>query len=265
MHTASRRSASLRTISFGVVTSCGTLLLSACMAYKPTLFLDPSPATIPARVLVVPLRDASPADDKEHATAQSFSQTSPESLEAENLSALVTRAVTADFSATSVFQSVGSTERFPDLILSGTIHRFHGEVTLPGWAMIPGVGWAASVFWSPVQERHGEVDLELTLANPDGTLLGRYRGCDRYGEIAGHEDRYWSMPVYPAHSRLNQSFTEAVRQIRDQMLQDRLRLLAALQSAGGGAPAGDLPEPVCTVSPEGGEGDEDTLGRGRRP
>ncbi len=234
------------TLSLLVWMSCGTLLLSACVPYKPTLFLDASPVTIPARVLVQPLRDASPQEDKEHATAQSFSQTSVDSLD-EDLSALVTRAVIADFSTTSVFQSVAGTERTPDLILSGTIHRFYGEVTLPSWAMIPGVAWAVSVFWSPVQERHGEVDLELTLATPEGEILGRYRGCDKYGEVAGREGRFWSMPVYPAHSRLNQSFTEAVRQIRDQMLDDRERLLAALQNP---TPASRGPgHPDCKTEP----------------
>lgn len=259
-------SASRRTASLGVVTACGTLLLCACVAYKPTLFLDASPVTIPARVLVQPLRDASPEDDREPATARGFSQTSADSLE-EDLSSLVTRAVIADFSATSVFQSVGGTERFPDLILSGTIHRFYGEVTLPAWAMMPGVGWAVSVFWSPVQERHGEVDLELTLASPEGMVLGRYRACDRYGEIAGHEDRYWSMPVYPAHSRLNQSFTEVVRQIRDQMLDDRERLLASLHNstAARPSPVADVPAPPCTPAEKAGEAGEDFLSLGRHP
>ena len=211
-------------LSLGI--GCGALLLSACLAYKPTLFLDRSPATIPAKVLVQPLRDASPADDKEHAAAQSFSQTSRDSLE-ENLSTSVTRAILAEFSATSVFQSVGRTERNPDLILSGTIYRFYGEVTIPSWAMIPGVAWAVNVFWSPAQERHGEVDIELTLVTPEGEVLGRYRGCDTYEEIGGPEKRYWSMPVYPAHSRLNRSFTDVVRYIRNRMLEDRERLMAA--------------------------------------
>jgi hypothetical protein len=254
----------MRTTSLCVVTGCGMLLLSACVSYKPTLFLEASPVTIPARILVQPLRDASPEDDKEHATARSFSQTSAESLE-QDLSTLVTRAVIADFSATSVFQSVGGTERFPDLILSGTIHRFYGEVTLPAWAMIPGVGWAVSVFWSPVQERHGEVDLELTLASPEGRVLGRYRGCNKYGEIAGHEDRYWSMPVYPAHSRLNLSFTEAVRQIRDQILDDRERLLSSLQAPARAFPGDEVPKPSCTFAQRAGEAGEDSLSLGRQP
>ena len=226
---------------------CGTLALCACVPYKPTLFLDSSLVTIPAKVLVQSLRDASPPTDKEHATTHSFSQTSEDSLE-EDLSALVTRAIVADFSSTSVFKSVASSERSPDLILGGTIHRFYGEVTLPSWAMIPGVAWAVSVFWSPVQERHGAVDLELTLSKPDGEMLGRYRGCEEYGEVAGHDHHYWSMPIYPAHRRLNQLFTEAVEKIRDQMLEDRDYLVTALHDSLGRSQGRDVSQsPPCPV------------------
>ena len=223
----------------------GWLVLSACVPYKPTLFLDNSPVTIPVRVQVLPLYDASPQDDREPATSNGFAQTSADSLE-EELSTLVTRAILADFSATSVFKSIATMERGPDLILSGTINRFYGEVTLPSWAKVPGVTWAVSVFWSPVQERHGMVDLELTLSRPEGEVLGRYRGCEEYAEIARHDHHYWSMPVYPAHRRLNQLFTEAVRQIRDQILDDREYLVAALHGSSVSGPGHHVSEsPPC--------------------
>src|SRR6185503_16486790 len=118
----------MRTLSLVRSIGCAALVVSACVPYKPMLFLDPSPMTIPAKVRVETLRDTSPQDDKEHASSHSFSQTSADSLE-EDLSTLVTRAIVADFSTTSVFRSVANTERSPDLILSGTIHRFYGEVT----------------------------------------------------------------------------------------------------------------------------------------
>ena len=238
----------MRTLSLVGSIGCAALFVSACVPYKPMLFLDPSPMTIPAKVRVETLRDTSPQDDKEHASSHSFSQTSADSLE-EDLSTLVTRAIVADFSTTSVFRSVANTERSPDLILSGTIHRFYGEVTLPTWAMIPGVAWAVSVFWSPVQERHGAVDLELTLSRPDGELLARYRGCEQYGEVAGRDHHYWAMPVYPAHRRLNQMFTVAVQQIRDQMLVDRDYLVTALRDPLDGFHRRDVSEePPCPVN-----------------
>jgi hypothetical protein len=207
---------------------CFTLLLSGCIPYKPTLMLEDSAHTIPASVSVQPLRDASPPDDKEAASRSSYAQTSASSME-EELSPLVTRAIVADFSATSVFRSIRMGQDHADLILSGTIHRFYGQVSIPSWLLIPGVGWTVKTLGSPVQEWEGEVDLELTLALPNGQALGTYRGRTDYMEIATYDNHYWSMPLYPAHARLNRAFTEAVRQILGQMMSDRDRLIASLR------------------------------------
>lgn len=204
------------------------VLLSACVPYKPMLSLEESPQTIPVNVLVRPLRDASPPEDKEHAATRSFSQTHPDSLEGE-LSALVTQAILSDFRSTSVFQSIRKQEAHPDLILGGTIHRFHGQVSIPTWLLIPGVGWATQIFWSPLQEWQGEIDLELTLSTPTGEILKTYRGRADYEEIADYDSRYWSSPHLPAHRRLNHAFTEAVQQIRDQILRDREQLITRIR------------------------------------
>jgi hypothetical protein len=197
------------------------------MSYKPALSLEKSPHTIPASVAVLTLRDASPPDDKEDLAEGTVSQT--KSLEGA-LATMVTQAIIADFSATGVFRSIRAGRAsqkdgdHPDLILSGTIHRFYGQATIPSWLMIPGVGWAVNAFASPAQEWQGAVDLELTVTRPDGQVIGSYRGHATYQEIAEHDSRYWSAPLYPAHARLNQAFTEAVQQIRDQILRDRDRL-----------------------------------------
>jgi hypothetical protein len=204
----------------------GLALLSACVPYKPMLSLENNPLTIPVSVSVQPLRDASPPEDKDHAARRSFSQTHADSLEGE-LDALVTKAILADFRSTSLFRSIRMNQEHPDLVLGGTIHRFYGQVSIPAWLMIPGVGWAAQIFWSPVQEWEGAVDLELTLSTPTGVVVGAYRGRAAYYESADYDSRYWSSPQLPAHRRLNRAFTEAAQQIRDQMLRDRDRLTAA--------------------------------------
>jgi len=206
---------------------CLALFFTACVPYKPTLALEKSPHTIPASVSVQLLRDASPPDDKEDLAEGTVSQTG--SMEGD-LSALVTQAIVADFSATGVFRSIRKGGDHSDLILSGTIHRFYGQATIPSWLMIPGVGWAVNAFASPAQEWQGAVDLELTVTRPDGQVVGTYRGRAAYQEIAEHDSRYWSAPLYPAHARLNLAFTEAVQQIRDQILRDRDRLVASISS-----------------------------------
>ncbi|MBM4123725.1 MAG: hypothetical protein FJ246_02025 [Nitrospira sp.] len=208
-----------------LLVGCLALILAACIPYKPTLALEKSVHSIPVSVAVEMFRDASPPDDKEDLAEGTVSQT--KSMEGD-LSALVTRAIVADFSAAAVFRSIGRHAAHPDLILSGTIRRFYGQATIPSWALIPGLGWAVSAFASPVQAWQGEVDLEVRLATPDGLVLGVYRGRAAYQEMAGHDSRYWSMPLYPAHVRLNRAFTEAVGQIRDQMVKDRELLLTGL-------------------------------------
>jgi hypothetical protein len=204
---------------------CGAFAFVACVPYKPTLLLEKSSHTIPVSVSVQLLRDASPSDDKEDLAEGTVSQT--KSMEGD-LSELVAQAIVADFSATGVFRSIRKGGDHPDLILSGTIHRFYGQATIPSWLMIPGVGWAVNALASPAQEWQGAVDLELTVTRPDGRVIGAYRGHVTYQEIAEHDSRYWSAPLYPAHARLNQAFTEAVQQIRDQILRDRDRLLTAI-------------------------------------
>ncbi|TLY14187.1 MAG: hypothetical protein E6K69_08100 [Nitrospirae bacterium] len=149
-----------------LLVGCVTLLESACVPYKPTLHLEESPHTIPAKVYLELLDDASPPEDKEDASGQSLSQTSTQLMEGD-LTTLVTQAILADFRATSVFQSISSQQENPDLILSGTIHRFYGQVSLPSWLLIPGVKLAVQAFWGIVQGWEGDVDLELTLARSD--------------------------------------------------------------------------------------------------
>lgn len=203
-------------------------LCSACVQYKPTLKLEDSTKMIPARVYVQPLKDASPSEDKENAARHSLSQTSTDSMEGD-LDVAVTRAILAGFSAASAFTSISDHPNGAELILSGMIYRFYGRISAPTWLLIPGIGLAVQAFWSPIQLWQGEVDLELTLASPNGHILGTYRGRARYEEIAHYDHHYWAMPLYPAHARLNDAFTEAVRIIREQMLQDRERLMGRLK------------------------------------
>jgi hypothetical protein len=211
-----------------ILVACLPPMLGGCgMPYKPTLKLENTFRTIPAKVLVRPLRDLSPPEDKEDATAWSLAQTGSRSMEGD-LGTFVTKAIIADFSATGVFPVIHQNQSNPDLVLSGTIHRFYGEISLPSWLRIPGMGWAMHAYWVPFQEWEGEVDLELTLARPDGRILGTYRGRADYAELAMRESATWSMPLYPAHVRLNRAFTEAIEQIREQMFRDRALLLAGI-------------------------------------
>jgi len=172
------------------------LCLPACLPYKPTLKMEHTVRTIPATVLVRPFADASPPEDKQAVSEWSLAQTGAGVMEGD-LGALVTKAVIADFSATAVFRSIHRNQAHPDLVLSGTIRRFFGEVSLPSWLRFPGMSWMAHAYWVPFQEWEGEVDLEVSLATPGGRVLATYRGRADYAEVATREGVYWSMPLYP--------------------------------------------------------------------
>jgi hypothetical protein len=150
--------------------------------------------------------------------------TAPDRVEGE-LPALVARAIRSDFSATSVFTYFASKRDQADLILTGTIYRFFGEITLPSWQLVPGMRTAVETLFSEGEKWQGEVNLELTLSTRGGRLVGVYHGQSRYQETASTSANAWSAPLYPAHARLNQAFTDVMVQIRTQLFQDRELIL----------------------------------------
>ena len=196
--------------------------------YKPTLHLEETRQTIPATVFQEPLRDLSPPDDREASSSHSVAVTSHDRVDGP-LPRLIEQAIRADFSATSVFRYFSSERERADLVMSGTIYRFYGEVTMPRWQVIPGLNLFLQAVTGSGEEWSGEVDLELRLSRPDGRQLGAYRGRVRFHEAASATASAWSAPLYPAHARLNRAFTEALHQIRDQMYGDRELLLAAIK------------------------------------
>ncbi|MEW6542773.1 MAG: hypothetical protein AB1411_04085 [Nitrospirota bacterium] len=202
------------------------LLLAACIPYKPTVSLEDSPQAIPVNVLVQTLRDATLPADREDPAEGGVSQTSLRMMEGEP-GPLVTQAVFGGLHASGLFRSISRKEERPDLILSGTIRRFSGRVVLPAWVLTPVIGQIGHLVLGPTQEWIGEVDLEVTLSTPHGQVVGTYRGHAAYDELAEHDRRHWATPLYPAHQRLNEALTEAVRQVHDQMLADREKLVAS--------------------------------------
>lgn len=202
------------------------MLLSACIAtpYKPTLHLEDIRESLAVIVFQEPLRDLSPPDDHVPMSDHRVVITAPDRVEGE-LPALVARAIRSDFSATSVFSYFASTREQADLILTGTIYRFFGEIALPSWQLVPGMRTAVETLFSDGEQWQGEVNLELTLSTRDGRLVGIYHGRSRYQETASTGADAWSAPLYPAHARLNQAFTDVMVQIRTQLFQDRELIL----------------------------------------
>jgi hypothetical protein len=188
--------------------------------YKPTLHLDETRETVGVVVYQEPLRDLTPPDDRLPSGTHRLVVTAPDRVEGE-LPALVARAIRSDFSATSVFTYFATTREQADLVLSGTIYRFFGEITLPSWQLVPGLRTAVETLFSDGEQWQGEVNIELTLTTRDGRRVGSYHGQSRYQETATTTANAWSAPLYPAHARLNRAFTDAMVQVRTQLFQDR--------------------------------------------
>lgn len=187
--------------------------------------------TLGVIVFQEPLRDLTPPDDHVSSGTNRLVITAPDHVEGE-LPVLVARAIRSDFSATSIFSYFATTREQADLVLSGTIYRFFGEITLPSWQLVPGVRTAVETLFSDQQQWQGEVNLELTLATRDGRRVGSYHGVSRYQETATTSANAWSAPLYPAHARLNQAFTEAMVQIRAQLFQNRELILRHARDRG---------------------------------
>lgn len=222
-----------RAVSLGLL----LLQLQACSNYVPVVTLDESPQTIPARVQLQPLVDASIAGNQHSPEAGSGAITDPAYLD-EPLAELVTKAILKDFRKNGVFDAIGYKTSIPDLVLQGEIHRFEERVQSPRWLAIPVVNLLIMLFAAPVESHAVDVDLELVLAHPDGTPLGQYRGQSQFTQkITIYDPEVWNAEGH----RLNLAFTEAVRQIREQMLADEKLAKATWRAPTRRIPAPEAP------------------------
>ncbi len=187
--------------------------------YKPAVSLGMSPQTIKANVKLDTFTDQSPQDDKS-SKAFGLSACEPGTLEGE-LAVDVTDAVLTDFNNNQVFESVKKRfENEPDLIMKGTIHRFYGKFgpTPAFWITIPiDTIW---FFGVPVMGDNGYVDLDISIERPDGTVLGTYHGQSKFSKhYTIYHDAALALPT-----RVNNAFSEAIAQIREEILKDAGKL-----------------------------------------
>jgi hypothetical protein len=197
------------------------VLATGCssMSYKPAVSLGISPQTIKANVQLETFVDQSPQSDKE-GEFSGFSACEPGTLEGD-LATDVTEAILTDFNNNQVFESIKMRfETEPDLIMKGTIHRYYGKFgpTAAMWITIPiDIIWFLGI---PVESDDGEVDLEVSIQRPDGTVLGIYHG---QSSLSGSYSIYYNAAL-GLPTRLNEAFSESVAQIRDQILKDARKL-----------------------------------------
>jgi hypothetical protein len=182
--------------------------------FTPTVKLRESPKTIEAKARLEPFVSRIPVADRDLNRADDELTDSM----GDELTKLVQQAILADFRTNLVFANVRVDEEQPELLIRGVIHEFAEHHTRPWYGRIPLVGNLIGAG----EQVEGGVKLDLILSTPSGELIGTYQGQSVYRQANDTDsDKEKERRLVPAGDRLNRAFSEAVRQIRSQMLADQ--------------------------------------------
>jgi hypothetical protein len=183
--------------------------------FTPTVKLPESPKTIEAKARLEPFVSRIPVADRDLNRAD---DEVTDSMAGEQLTKLVQQAILADFRSNLVFADVRVQEERPELLIRGVIHEFAERHTRPWYGKLPVVGNLIGAG----EQVEGGVELDLILSKPTGELIGTYRGRSifRQANDADSEKEKAGRLLAPGE-RLNRAFSEAVHQIRQQMLADQ--------------------------------------------
>jgi hypothetical protein len=184
------------------------------MLYTPTLKLPESPKTIEAKAQIESFVSKIPPPDTDSKRGDR-EVTSAGSMEGD-LAELIRHAILTDFRVNSVFRSVRIHEDQPDVLIQGVIYQFAEHRSQPWYAHVPLV----RVFLGTRDQVEGGVHLELMVSTSTGHLVGTYQGRSMFPD-ANQSGTEQERRPRPPGVQLNRAFTEAVRQIREQMLADR--------------------------------------------
>jgi hypothetical protein len=173
---------------------------------------------------MVKLVDVSPAEDKEDGWlyGSGWSVTSPERLNGD-LADLLTKAVVTDLKLKRVFKDVSQDDQSEQARIEGKIHKFYQRRKDYLWALCCGLLGALLPF--PLMKEEGEVDIELTLFQLNGTPLKAYRGKSRFLKRCNfYDERCWAPYDSNPAKYLDEALGEAMYQIRQGLMQDRALL-----------------------------------------
>jgi hypothetical protein len=189
------------------------LLTMGCVTrYVPEIVLPYSPQTIDAKTEWHPLEmtEAALAGEETFGVlAPRVRMVAPGELNRE-----VAAAVFDDFSRSHVFRSLGVDTPQPDILVTGHIDKFYEHYRPHLWALLPGgsiVGWLLRL---NTYTSSGQADLTVILLKPTGEVIGRYAGQSSFD--ASFRPNAKNRPGM----RLNRALTQAVQQVRGQMLDD---------------------------------------------
>ena len=120
-----------------------------------------------------------------------------------------------ELSTSGIFRQINAYDPHPYLVLTGRIERFYEHDRRKIWTFVPYYSdKLAGLFRLNTYMSTGEVKMTMMLLKPTGEKVRTYRGLVRFDEDFTPNDE-----MQPG-DRLNRAFSQAVGQIRDDMLGD---------------------------------------------
>lgn len=211
-------------------TSCSTI------SYVPKVSLDVSPKSINKAVQIDKFIDSSPVADRKNPFG-GVSVTNAEALSNE-LDIEVTNAIVSDFATNGLFKQVSRKIENPDYTIKGEIIKFSGKSELNEFAKFSFGLAIASVFIAPivrspaiyfgtvplyscylglpVSRNSADIEIILKLYDRNNILIGTYSGkANEKMSTSIYKNKMLAVPTLT-----NKTFSTAVMQIREQILQD---------------------------------------------
>jgi hypothetical protein len=194
----------------------GVAIASGCSTkYEPQLMLPP--ATLNRAIdAVVELHPLQPAEALRsgHSTygvvAEDYVNRPPTKM-----SQAITTQILNELSSSGLFRRITLYDPQPDFVLTGRIDQFYEHDRRKLWTYVPIYSdKLAGLFRLNSYLSSGEVQLTMMLLKPTGERVGTYVGRAKFDEDFTPNDE--SKPG----GRLNRAFSEALAQIRDEMLAD---------------------------------------------
>lgn len=203
--------------TIAIVTTICFLGSCASISYSPKVSLDISAATINKTVTVEKFKDNSPVFDKKNPFL-GYSVTDPDALSSE-LSTEISNAVIADFSINSVFKQVSRRVENSDFIMKGEINRFMGKSQMTDFGLISLFSYVGVITWYfgvPIRKNETDIQLKISMFDRNGVLINTYSGIYKDRVLNSmYKNTSLALP-----SQTNKSFSNAVAQIREQLLAD---------------------------------------------
>lgn len=131
------------------------------------------------------------------------------------MSKAITAEILNEFSSNGVFRRISLYDPHPDFVLTGRIDHFYEHDRRKLWTFVPYYSdKLAGLFRLNTYMSDGEVQVTMMLLKPTGQLVGTYVGRAKFNEDFTPNDE-----LRPG-GRLNRAFSDALAQIRDEMLSD---------------------------------------------